>query len=113
MGSADPVTAVAQALGEALGIVRPVVEEAVRQKFEDGHRERMEEWSGICAIADDGVRADRTHTYVLRLLSEAGKAQGRVDGRTIRVPVDILDALIEEVSEGIKKDGILNRIQFK
>lgn len=110
--AADPITAIANALASAGSAARPFIEEHLAQKHESAHQKRMAEFVGILAVEDVGLRADRLHDFVLRLLAAAG-SPARGVGAHVAVPVDVLMALVAEVSEGIKKDANLARVQFK
>lgn len=109
--ASDPITAVANALAQAGALAQPWVEDRIRQKHEREHQDRMQEWVSILASPPDG-RADRVHAFVMRVLARAGAPAAGV-GANIAVPLDVLNALISELSEGIKKDGLINNLQFR
>jgi hypothetical protein len=111
MPASDPITAIFGAVGEGIKLAGGFIEEARAQRYEEEHKDRLKEWRSINALPDR-AREQLTHVYVMRLLDEAGATVGSM-GDNISVPVGVLHALINEVSEGIKKDKILNRLQFK
>lgn len=113
MPSVDPITAIANAISGIAGMAQPFIEEHFSQLFEKQHAERIKELEGILAEENINVRADLLHEFTIRLLNESGKTITGAVSRNIRIPLDVYIALLEEVSEGIKKDKIINKIQFK
>jgi hypothetical protein len=109
--AADPVTAIGNALAEALGTVRPIIGQALREKHEVAHKNRLREWADITSV----VKPDpnRVHSFVMRLITECGQTTGGRLGDNISVPVGILNALIEIASENAMQDKLLANIQFK
>lgn len=103
----DP-TAFAEAAKEALGIAKPLVDEAVAQKHESAHKYRMEAWNEAQSIDDPVVRADKSWASILRILSEAGTPTQSF-GRNTAIPIDTLAKLFELASEGIRDKALLNR----
>lgn len=103
----DP-TAFADAAKEALGIAKPLVQDAVDQKPESAHLYRMDDWNEAESIKDSVKRADSRWNAVVRLLSEGGKTIGG-NGRNIQIPVDTLANMFELASEGVRDKALLNR----
>lgn len=103
----DP-TAFAEAAKEALGIAKPLVDDAVQQKYESAHRYRMEAWNEAQNIKDNNSRYDASWSAILRILSEGGKATGS-HGALVGIASDTLANLVELASEGIRDKALLNR----
>ncbi len=113
MPGTDPITAIANALAQAGAAAQPFIEDWIAQKYENEHQQRMAEWLSIVAEKDNARRGDRMHDFVLQLLGRAGAPSGDVANVVVPVPLDTLTSLLAEVSEGIKKDALLARVQFK
>lgn len=111
--AADPITAIASALAGIANAAQPFIEDHFAQLYEKQHQSRVNEWQGILAEQDSHTRADLMHEFMLRLLNQSGQAVPRGLSRNISVPLDILNSLVIEVSEGIKKDQILGKVRFK
>ena len=103
----DP-TAFAEAAKEVFGVANTLVDEAVDQKHEAGHKYRMQEWNEAQSIDDTNTRANKSWSAVVRLLSEAG-ASTRSVGANVSFPIDTLAKLFELASEGIRDKALLNR----
>lgn len=107
------IEAAAKAVTAGAGIVKPFIDEAHAQKYEHEHQKRLEEYVDIQQDENPVSRARRLTDFIVRLLKDAGTAIGSLDDRTIRVPVVLFDALVTEVSEGIRETQKLNKLQFK
>lgn len=108
----DTITAIAKAAEKAFGAAIPYIEESVAQRYEKEHQQRMQVFAKIMAHGDTD-RAGALDLFVREQLAKAGVATTGISTGTLRVPVDCFAALISELSEGIKKDAMLARIQFK
>ena len=109
----DLPTAILNLLTKAGEVAQPFIDESFSQKYENEHRDRIQEFNKIMGIENDLDRSHELSDFMLRLISKSGATVGSVDTRTIRVPLDYFTALISECSEGVKKDSLLNKIQFK
>jgi hypothetical protein len=111
--AADPITGIANALVEGFRLFQPVVDDAVKQKYEKAHQERLREWNELLSEADSDRRVCRMAGFVLRLLADSGSAVGGVAGTSVEVPLDVLNALITECSESVRNQALINKLQFK
>ena len=109
----DPVTAVATAVSELFGTIRPAVEEHYAQRYESNHKDRIRDWSELISMPDSDERGHRIGAFVRGMLDSAGTPTGQFSGTVIQVPVEILTALIQNTSESIRDDQRLARITFK
>jgi len=109
----DLPTSVANLLTKIGEVAQPFIDEAFAQKYDNQHRERIEEFNKIMSISNDLDRSYELADFMLRLVSKSGATIRGVDSTSIEVPLDYFTALVSEVSEGIKKDQLLNKIQIK
>lgn len=107
------VKSIGDALAKAGEIAKPFIDDRFAQKYEREHRERQAEFLSILAEKDNQRRADRLSVFVIRLLTHAGTPVGALGNQSIEIPVDVFVALVNELSEGVKKDALLARMEFK
>lgn len=108
----EMVTAVARALETGGHLLEPFVERSFAQQYEKEHQTRIKEWGSILGDQNISSRADRMHVFVTSLLQHTGQATGGM-GTCISVPVDVLNALVTTLSENIKNEALLERVQFR
>lgn len=89
----EPFTALMNAVSGVTGVAKPLIEEGIAHKNGNKEREDIDEWQDILGQPDSDERADRMHSFELRLCVDAGAPPGELSGRTARVPVEILNAL--------------------
>lgn len=110
---ADPITAVGNALAGLFGVIKPSIDEHYAQKYDDAHKDRMREWQDLVALSNPDDRASRIGSFVTGMLDDAGTPVGQFSGTLVQVPVEILNALIQNTSESIRDEQRLARITFK
>lgn len=80
------VTELLAAISEAIGLAKPLVDDAVAQKYETDFMERNKEIKQILADTSDS-RPDRLASYFDRLCNDAGYPVAGGLGENISVPV--------------------------
>ena len=107
------IDSIAKAVASVSDSLRPWIDDHFQEKYELEHQERISEFNKIMGISDSHDLYHELSDFMLRLISKSGATVGRVDSSTISVPVDYFTALVSECSEGIKKDAIINKLEFK
>lgn len=111
--SADPVTAVGNALAGFFTTLKPVIDNHYAQKFDNEHKDRINESDEILSIHDNDTRAYALASYVTRLCISAGLPAGDLQGTSIEIPLSHFRTLILIASEKIRDDQYLARMEFK
>lgn len=111
--ASDPVTAVGNALSGFFGLLKPSIDEAYAQKYNDQHKERMEKFQEIMGQPDSDLRAARLAQFIIGMCNDAGTPAGILQGELVSIPVEVFQALVINLSESIKSDQLLGRITFK
>lgn len=107
------LTGITSAVGAFFGTIKPFVEEHFSQKYENEHKDRLEEFHDIMDMQDGEDRAGRIDRFVERLCDSAGTPSGDVSGNRINIPLSHFSSLITIASGKVKDDQMLARIQFK
>lgn len=101
------------AIGALFGTIKPFVDEHFSQKYENEHKDRIEEFNDILEAEDSDDRAGRLDRFIQRLCDSAGNPGGDVQGRRINIPLSYFQSLVTIASGKIKDDELLARLQFK
>lgn len=107
------LSGIGNAIGAFFGTVKPFVEEHFAQKYENEHKDRLQEFSDILDTEDSEDRAGRLDRYIERVCDSAGTPSGDVSGRRINIPLSHFRSLTTIASGKIKDDQMLARLQFK
>lgn len=104
---------IGNAVGALFGTIKPFVEEHFAQKYENDHKDRLEEFNDIMQGEDSDDRAGRLDRFVERLCVSAGTPAGDIQGKRITIPLSHFRALITIASGKVKDDQMLARLEFK
>lgn len=107
------LTGIGTAVGALFGTIKPFVDEHFSQKYDNEHKDRLQEFSDILDAEDSDDRAGRLDRYIERLCDSAGTPSGDVSGKRLNIPLSHFRALATIASGKIKDDQLLARLQFK
>jgi hypothetical protein len=106
----DPITAVANAISAGLNGAVPFALDALAQKYNEEHKERIKEFQIIMALPDGPERASRFADFIVQLAEASGQSIVIQGDNDISVPFSVFSFLINCCSDGIRKDTILAQL---
>lgn len=104
-----------RAFAGAASLLKPVVDEHFAQKSDNEYTERIKRWQELVNQTDSPERAGGIESFLDQLLIDAGTPVRRfqVGDQLVRIPVQYLNALIQNTAENIRDTRKLAAIQFK
>jgi len=100
--SADPVTAVADAVTGILSLAKPLIDEHLAQAYDNEFTEACHQIQVAVDLADP-ARADELHALCVRLCSDNGQTAGGLGDDFCRVRVSNIAALLT-IAAAAKRD---------
>jgi len=96
-------------------LLKPVVSRSIIEKTDKAHAKRLQQWQQeFQKWVDDNPDndVDAGH-FILRILAEANHPSGDISGRTVRVPLDVINSLVIIASENIRAEEIEAQLRDK
>jgi len=109
MPGAEPVTAVANAVTEVVGALRPYLAEALAQRYENEATERIKRLADVAAGGDPHA----LYYALERLCAEAGHPAGVVSGKGITLSLEHYNGLVASAVNSIKLRKQLASLEYR